>query len=166
MSVTKKILIGLVIVTVPLLIGLLFTYEVIDIQWISFMEIQPAYRPMTDPQQLPPNAVPVQGVAFLPNVGSPQNPVKADQNSVARGQYLYGINCAICHGPQGKGDGPVAEKLVRKPANLTSPNVTRLDDGTIFLVITNGVPGTMPPLRENLAVGDRWDLVNYVRTLK
>jgi mono/diheme cytochrome c family protein len=166
MSLAKKFLITLVIVIVPLGIGLLFTYQVIDIQWISFMEIQPAYRPMEDPRQIPPNAVPVQGVAFLPNVGSPQNPVQADQNSVARGQYLYGINCALCHGPLGKGDGPVAEKLARKPANLTGPNVTQIDDGTIFLVISNGVPGTMPPLRENLAVGDRWDVVNYVRTLK
>jgi mono/diheme cytochrome c family protein len=166
MSVVKKSLITLAIVTIPLLIGLLFTYEVIDIQWISFMEIQPAYRPMENPLQLPPNSVPVQGADFLPNVGSPQNPVPADQSSVARGQYLYSLNCEICHGPQGKGDGPVAEKLARKPADLTGPNVIKDDDGTIFLVISNGVPGTMPPLRENLAVGDRWDVVNYVRTLK
>jgi mono/diheme cytochrome c family protein len=166
MSVVKKSLITLVIMTIPLLIGLLFTYQVIDIEWISFMEIQPAYRPMTDPLQLPPDSVPVQGADFLPDVGSPQNPVPADQNSIARGQYLFSLNCEICHGTQGKGDGPVAKSLVRKPANLTGPNVANMDDGTIFLVISNGVPGTMPPLRENLAVGDRWDVVNYIRTLK
>jgi hypothetical protein len=38
-------------------------------------------------------------------------------------------------------------------------------DGSIFLTISNGVEGKMPPLNENLLVTDRWDLVNFIRTL-
>ena len=32
--------------------------------------------------------------------------------------------------------------------------------------ITNGLEGRMPPLNENLTVPERWDVVNFVRTLK
>ncbi len=53
----------------------------------------------------------------------------------------------------------------KKPADLTSPAVQFLSDGAIFMVITNGKPGTMPPLNENLTVRERWDIVNYIRTL-
>ena len=34
------------------------------------------------------------------------------------GQALFGENCAVCHGPTGAGDGPVAELFAQKPKNL------------------------------------------------
>jgi len=55
--------------------------------------------------------------------------------------------------------------LANKPANLTSPIVQSKSDGSIFLTVTNGVEGKMPALNENLLVPDRWDLVNFIRTL-
>jgi mono/diheme cytochrome c family protein len=54
----------------------------------------------------------------------------------------------------------------KKPANLTGPLVQSLSDGAIFLVISGGKPGAMPALNENLTVRERWDVVNYVRTLQ
>ena len=62
--------------------------------------------------------------------------------------------------------GPIAAFLANKPANLTSPVVQAKSDGSIFLTISNGVEGKMPPLNENLTVSERWDLVNFIRTLK
>ena len=35
------------------------------------------------------------------------------------GKYEYLNSCASCHGPAGKGDGPVAKSLKRIPADLT-----------------------------------------------
>lgn len=35
------------------------------------------------------------------------------------GKYEYLNSCASCHGPAGKGDGPVAKSLKRTPADLT-----------------------------------------------
>ena len=168
----KRILITLGLLSLPLLFGLLLTYEVIKIDWISFMEIQPSYWSMERPQPLPAGSVPVQGAAFVPNAGDPVNPVPNDAKSLERGQQFYALNCAICHGPQGKGDGTVAEVLKRPPADLTASHVMELSDGAIFLVISNGLKpvtgfkGGMPAFRENLTVGERWDVVNYVRSLQ
>ena len=168
----KRMTITLVILAIPLVLGLLFTYQIIHIDWISFMEIQPSYFPMEDPLPLPPNSVPIEGAAYVPGAGSATNPIPGDQASLARGQSMYQIHCALCHGDQGKGDGPIAKELVRKPPDLNSVNVTQLSEGEIFQVITEGVQlgegrkGGMPNLRENLSVSDRWDVVNYVHSIQ
>jgi mono/diheme cytochrome c family protein len=166
----KRIFITLSIPAALLLVGLLFTYQVIPIHWVSTMEIQNSFRPMEDPLPVPERSVPVQGAAFLPGAGNPANPTPADAASVERGKQFFITSCYVCHGA-GAGDGPVADKLTRKPADLTGANVQELSDGEIFIVITNGVRFSdnqisMPDLRENLAVNDRWDVVNYVRSLQ
>ncbi len=163
----KRIAITLGILSLPLIVGLLFTYEKVKVDWISFMEIQPSYRPMEDPLPVPADSVPIEGPAYVKGVGSPVNPVEADAVSLERGKILYNIHCALCHGEDGKGQGPIAPFLRQHPpADLTSAVVKEDSDGAIFLVITNGVEGAMPALRENLTVRERWDVVNYLRTLQ
>ncbi len=145
---------------------MIFSYKVINIQWITFMQIQPSYKPMEHPLPVPPNSIPVEGVAYIPGMGAPVNPVPTDAVSIARGTVLFKVNCLICHGPAGLGNGKVASFFANKPANLTSPAVQNLSDGAIFLVISTGVAGRMPAQNENLTVRDRWDVINYLRTLK
>jgi mono/diheme cytochrome c family protein len=160
---------GLVFLAAGIVIGVLmiFSYDVIKIDWPSFMEIQPSFKPMDDPLPVPAQSIPIEGPAYIPNMGAPTNPVPADDASLARGGELFHINCTACHGVGGKGDGPVAAFLQKKkPADLTSPAIQFLSDGAIFMVVTNGMPGTMPALNENLTVRERWDVVNFVRTLK
>jgi mono/diheme cytochrome c family protein len=158
----------LIVAGVLLGITMLFTYDVIKIDWPSMMEIQPAYKQMENPLPVPERSIPIEGAVFIPNSQTlPTNPIKADDASIARGKELFTINCQMCHGATGEGNGPVAAFLINfKPANLTSPLIQAFPDGQIFLVITNGVPDRMPPLNENLTVPERWDVVNYVRTLK
>jgi len=160
--------ISLLAVIVLLLLGflMLFTFDVIKVDWVSFMKIQPAAQPMEHPLPVPVDSVPVEGAAYIPGMGAPVNPVPADAVSVARGSELFRINCMMCHGPEGKGNGPVAAYLQNKPADLSGVAVQSLSDGAIFMVISTGVPGKMPALNENLLVRERWDVVNYVRTLK
>lgn len=160
---------GLLFLFAAVVIGILmiFSYDVIKIDWPSFMEIQPSYQPMEDPLPAPAQSIPIEGPAYIPNMGAPTNPVSADDASLARGAELFHINCTACHGVGGKGDGPVAAFLQnKKPADLTSPAVQFLSDGAIFMVITNGMPEAMPALNENLTVRERWDVVNFIRTLK
>ncbi len=172
MSTSWKVILkrlGIMAVVALLLLGVveLFAYDVIKIQWITFMEIEPNHQPMEDPLPVPSQSIPIEGPAYIPNVGAPTNLVPADATSVARGAELFHINCSQCHGVDGKGDGQIANFLQNvKPADLTGPVVSSLSDGAIFLVISNGMPGAMPPLNENLTVRERWDVVNYVRTLQ
>ena len=144
---------------------LLFTYDIIKLEWISFMEIQSSYRPMENPLPVPARSIPIEGPVAIPGMLPPENPIEADEASIARGAELYDIHCKMCHGQTFEGNGPIAPFLANKPANLTSPIVQSKSDGSIFLTITNGVEGKMPPLNENLLVHDRWDLVNFIRTL-
>jgi mono/diheme cytochrome c family protein len=145
---------------------LFFTYDIIKIEWPSFMEIQPSFDAQEDPLPVPARSIPIDGPVSIPNLGAPENPVPADEVSIQRASNLYVINCAMCHGPSGEGNGQIAALLANKPANLTSLITQSKTDGALFMTITNGVEGKMPPMVENLTVRDRWDLVNYIRTLK
>lgn len=158
--------VGLTLAVLGAIIGL-FTYDIIKIEWISFMEIQPSYRPMENPLPVPERSIPIEGPIAIPGMGAPENPVEADDASIARGEQLYDIHCKMCHGETAEGTGPISPFLINfKPANLTSPVVQAKSDGSIFLTITNGLEGRMPPLNENFTVSERWDLVNFIRTLE
>jgi mono/diheme cytochrome c family protein len=158
----------LVLVALGAIFGflMLFAFDVIKIEWISFMEIQPSYKWNEKPLPVPARSVPIDGPVSIPNIGAPENPVPADEISIARGQQLFSIHCAMCHGPQGLGNGQVAAFLANKPANLTSDVVQAKSDGSLFLTISNGITGRMPALNENLTPRERWDIVNFLRTLK
>jgi len=161
----KRLIFLLALVAVAGGVLMLFTFDVIKLDWISFMEIQPSYKPMENPLPVPADSIPIEGAAYIPGMGSPVNLVEADDVSIQRGSELFNLNCVICHGEKGMGDGVIGTFFSNKPANLTSTAVQALSDGAIFLVISNGIEGRMPPLNENFSVRERWDLVNYVRTL-
>lgn len=95
------------------------------------------------------------------------NPIPANSESIAAGQEIYSIHCASCHGATGKGDGPVGLTLNPRPADLTQHAITGIHpDSQLFEWITNGFPGSrMPAYRTALSDTDRWNLVNFIRTL-
>jgi mono/diheme cytochrome c family protein len=162
----RRVIMTLVIVTVPLLLGLVFTYDIIKINWASNMEDQIS----VDYQQGPRKSAPAGAVRFdgpsEPEGVTLENPVPADPVSLERGGILYDRHCALCHGSAGLGDGPITQfwkAEMRRPANLTEARMTTMSDASLYITISQGF-GTMPPLRENLNVRERWDVVNYVRT--
>lgn len=171
MSLFQRLMLVLSAAALLLGIVLIFTMDIVKIEWISFMEIQPSYKPMEKPLPVAVNSIPIEGAAYIPGQGAPVNPVQADEISIERGRVLYAINCVQCHGATGEGNGIIGGALVNPPANLTSDVVQNKADGALFLTISNGIRGAegqirMPALNENLTVRDRWDVVNYIRTLK
>ena len=93
-----------------------------------------------------------------------KNPVARTKDSVEAGGKIAKQNCAPCHGEKGKGDGPAAAALPKKAADWTSKLVQDETDGALFWKITMG-NAPMPPW-QSLPEKDRWNLVNYIRTLK
>ncbi len=95
------------------------------------------------------------------------NPVPATEASIAAGAAIFQTNCAACHGESGAGDGPAAAALDPKPANLGADHVQANSDGALFYIITHGRTGTaMPPWESILTEQQRWEVVNFVRTVK
>lgn len=96
-----------------------------------------------------------------PEAKATKNPVKG----VGNAKKSVETNCVSCHGPGGKGDGPAAAALPPpKPANWTSAAVQKETDGELFWKMSNG-RGAMPPWK-HLPEQERWEIVNYIRTLK
>jgi mono/diheme cytochrome c family protein len=92
------------------------------------------------------------------------NPEHADSNSVDVGKRLYERECLACHGARGRGDGPKAADLERKPGNLADPAMWDQSDGALFWKISEG-RAPMPTMKALLSEGERWHVVNYLRTL-
>jgi mono/diheme cytochrome c family protein len=86
--------------------------------------------------------------------------------TMAEAGRLYNINCGICHGEKGAGNGPLATGgKIGGVANLTLPNYVALSDGTMFHVMTYG-KGIMGSYASQLTREQRWQVVKYVRTLQ
>jgi mono/diheme cytochrome c family protein len=156
---------GLAVLTIGAVITLLFFYDVLKINFPTNMNEQFSYGYEQGPRlAAPAESVPVQGPDLI--AGEPASlPVPSSPNSLQRGKTLFGINCVMCHGAGGTGNGAVGAFFNPKPFNLTSSAVQNLQDNELFLVITQGF-GVMPPAAENLSPEERWDVINYVRTLK
>ena len=88
------------------------------------------------------------------------------KGDAAAGKMLFEKNCVLCHGKEGKGDGPAAAALNPKPKNFADPAVVAKSDKELFDTITKGRPGTpMASFEKTLTEQERWDILAYVRSL-
>jgi mono/diheme cytochrome c family protein len=89
----------------------------------------------------------------------------APSEVLVRGEVMYTRNCAVCHGPDGMGQGSiVGPGRFPQPPPITGAATAARSDGYIYGVITVG-RGLMPAYGGRLTHEDRWAVVNYVRQL-
>ena len=93
-----------------------------------------------------------------------KNPVAPTQESIAAGLKIYSKTCILCHGKSGDADGPAVIELNIHPARLSDPQLSTEPDGSLFWKITTGKK-PMPAYGKRLSETDRWNLINYIRTL-
>ena len=85
--------------------------------------------------------------------------------SIADGAEVFRQNCAVCHGIDARGDGPMAPSLNPRPADLVV-HVPLHPDGDLENWIANGFPGSaMPAFKGKLTETQRWDVLNYLKSV-
>jgi len=94
-----------------------------------------------------------------------KNPLAGNTEVLKYAEVIYTTYCTPCHGFKGKGDGPAAAGLTVRPANHTSAAVQNQTDGALYWELTTG-HNPMPSYKTALTDNQRWELVNYIRTLK
>lgn len=96
------------------------------------------------------------------------NPVLPDDASIQRGAAVYAAYCLRCHGPAGTGvDSSDPAHAHGSAADLTDRRSRAKRDGDLYHAVTHGVPGSaMPAYEVALTEEERWDVINYVRSLQ
>ena len=99
-----------------------------------------------------------------PRAARKKNSVVSDAASIAAGKEVYAKQCLSCHGDEGKGDGPASKELNPKPHNLSDDAVVKQSDGALFWKITEGRK-PMPTFDKTISETERWQVINFVRSL-
>jgi mono/diheme cytochrome c family protein len=82
------------------------------------------------------------------------------------GKSLYTQHCASCHGTKAMGDGKKAAALKTEMKAWNAKDVQAQTDGDLYYKSFVG-KGEMPNFEKKItAEGDRWLLINYIRTFK
>lgn len=159
------------------------------------MRDQSSFDPYEDPLKAPEGSISFSSGNFPPspgtvNVGQPEeldaypppftqldllnesavvvnlpNPVPATEASLDRGEVLFLRFCAPCHGPNGDGVSGYIISAGYPPYPLVSDRVRQFTDGYIYGMIRMG-RGNMPSYGHRIGHFDRWNVVNYLRTLQ
>lgn len=148
----------------------------VTLPWDKDMQDQPSVKPQETQVSTNRSSVPVGGKdgypppkdiielvrARLEAGRTLVNPIHKSPESLARGRQMYERHCLICHGEQGRGNGPVGRQFVPQPMELNLDYVQLQPDGQIFYTISHGSIA-MPFYRQAIAAEDRWHLVNFIK---
>jgi mono/diheme cytochrome c family protein len=137
------------------------------------MHYSPAQRRLEPGRLAPPSdAVPVTGSSpdyGFDEAGALQNPIVRDPQNLQRAAEIYRVNCAMCHGLDGHGTGPLVDYFKGTgsipPVDLASERVRSRTDGQLYWLVGHGI-GNMPAFRQLLPESDLWLTVHFIRQLQ
>jgi mono/diheme cytochrome c family protein len=92
-------------------------------------------------------------------------PVPVTLDLVRQGQETFNVNCSMCHGRDGYGEGIVVQRGFPQPPSFHSERLRNAPVGHFFQVITNGY-GVMYPFGSRIAPENRWAIISYIRALQ
>ncbi len=128
------------------------------------MHDQPSFKAQEAPRlSAPAAAVPVQGKVPVSFGAQLVNPIPDNEASRLRGETLYLINCALCHGTRDTYLGAVGKRLQPPPPSLHDARVRQLSDSDVFQRSSFGF-GRMPAFELRITYQDRWHIVNYLHS--
>lgn len=133
---------------------------------------QQSYRSQEPPRLPPPEgSVPITGKELsydFAAAGELQNPLPSTPQTLARARQLYRVNCSVCHGAEGRGDGPMVAYFQQAgpsvPVDFANPRVRARKEGELYWILTNGL-GNMPRFGLLLTPEERWAVVHFIRSV-
>jgi mono/diheme cytochrome c family protein len=88
-----------------------------------------------------------------------------------QGERIYAERCAVCHGPEGRGNGPAAPSMIPRPRDFasgfkyrTTPPDHPPRDEDLIRTVTNGLTGSaMPHFHDVLSADEIRAVVSYIK---
>lgn len=113
-----------------------------------------------------PNAPAADGGVVAFNMASVKDPWVSTPEIINHGAKVYKTNCAVCHGNEGKGDGPSAGGMNPKPRNFVEGKWTQGNGITDhYNVLLNGIKGGSMASFQHLKAYDRWAILHYIESI-
>jgi mono/diheme cytochrome c family protein len=100
------------------------------------------------------------------DVTNVKEPWVSSPDMIAHGKKVFATNCAMCHGAEGKGDGPAGVSLNPRPRNFIEGKWKqggRSQD--LFKTLQTGIPGSSMVSFSALPANDRWSLIHFIRSI-
>jgi mono/diheme cytochrome c family protein len=145
------------------MIAFMFSMAFVFVFFIYIVAIHPGIDLKENIQDPPSQAVAAEPAIDVSKITEPwvSNP-----DMVKYGAKVFSQNCAMCHGPEGHGDGPAGQALNPRPRNLVE-GPWKKGGGYLgwFDVVTHGIPGTSMASFGHLKVVDRWALVQFIDSI-
>jgi mono/diheme cytochrome c family protein len=120
----------------------------------------------------PADAVPVTGgrpTYTFDQAATLPNPVARTHEALIQARQVYAVNCSMCHGADGHGQGPIAQYFAAAnavpPVDFASERVRGRTDGQIYWIVANGL-GNMPAFGELLTEEELWSVVHVIREVQ
>ena len=146
------------------------------VETFSEMHYAQSFRP-----QEPPRLAPPQGSVVFASAGDPDQVLNVPDirerayDSVVAAE-LYRVNCSVCHGPTGRGDGPATRHLTSTasfwatdnpapylaPPDLVDSAANRLKLRSAMVGFATSGGRVMPAYGKLLPEEDIRDIVNYI----
>lgn len=105
--------------------------------------------------------------SMLWGMSSMSHLVLAFGGDAAKGKVIYQAKCVTCHGPEGKGDGPIGKALKPPAGNFSSAESKKKSLDELQNLIANGKPKTaMMAWNKQLNEAEIQDVLAYVLTLR
>ncbi|MBK9734389.1 MAG: cytochrome c [Saprospiraceae bacterium] len=98
-----------------------------------------------------------------------KNPYPITKAGLESGKVLYNINCGICHGEKGDGNGYLVRedggKYPAQPANFMLDTFINSSNGRYYHSVMYG-RNVMGGYSDKLSYEERWNVIHYIRSLQ
>ncbi len=108
----------------------------------------------------------------LISAGAAETQTSPSRQTLYQGQQIYQVNCAVCHGVGGDGNGPAASLFRIRPRDFrtgvfklrSTPSGSLPTDDDLLRTVTQGVRWTGMIGRADLGDNDRRAVIQYIKT--